>query len=87
MKNDVFRLLEAQRLEHLLVDAINSAAIPSVSTCFHSQLLMTQRLYRAELEAKLYRCAIAKGGLSLLEGIQNYVMGSRPDFTNTTYRW
>jgi hypothetical protein len=86
VKNDVFCLLEAQRLEHLLVDAINSAAVPSISTRFHSQLLMTQRLHRAELEAKLYRCAIAKGGLPLLEGIQNYVVDSPPGFTNTTYR-
>jgi hypothetical protein len=74
-KRDFFLLIEAQRVEHLLIDAIASAA-PSISSQYYSEVLMAQRLQRAELEAKLYRCAIAKDGLNLLEGVHNFILNS-----------
>ncbi|KIM88182.1 hypothetical protein PILCRDRAFT_85462 [Piloderma croceum F 1598] len=68
-KKDVLRLLEAQQMEHILIDEI--AASPSASSNssrYYSQVLMTQRLQRAELEVELYRLAISEDGLLLLEG-------------------
>ena len=76
-KKDVFRLLEAQQMEHLLIEEI--AASPSASSNsnrYYSQVLMTQRLQRAELEVELYRLAISEDGLLLLEGTY-----SLPSFT------
>ncbi len=69
---EVFDLLEAQRVEHLLIDTITSSANPNISTRYYSQLLMVQRLQRAALEVELYRVAIEKDGLCLLEGTLNF---------------
>jgi hypothetical protein len=63
---DVFLLLEAQRTENLLSDAITSTT--TISNRYYSQLLMAHRLQRAQLEVELYMYAIAKDGLCLLEG-------------------
>jgi hypothetical protein len=70
-KRDFFELLEAQRVEHLLTDTISSSTAPSYSNQYYSEVLMTQRLQRAELEVELYKSAIAKDGLKLLEGMHN----------------
>jgi hypothetical protein len=73
-RKDFFRLLEAQRVEHLLIDRIVSSATPNISDQYYSQALMTQRLQRAELEVKLYRLAILKDGLSLLDGMCSFLI-------------
>jgi hypothetical protein len=73
-RKDFFRLLEAQRVEHLLIDRIISSATPNISDQYYSQALMTQRLQRAELEVKLYRLAILKDGLSLLDGMCSFII-------------
>jgi len=75
-KKDLFLLLEAQRVEHLLINTIASSAVPDISNQYYSQVLMAQRLRRAELEVELYRLAIARDGLYLLEGMYNFVMKS-----------
>jgi len=41
-RKDFFRLLEAQRVEHLLIDRIVSSATPNISDQYYSQALMTQ---------------------------------------------
>jgi len=71
-KKDVFRLLEAQQMEHLLIEEIGaSPSASSNSNRYYSQVLMTQRLQRAELEVELYRLAISEDGLLLLDGACN----------------
>ena len=72
-KKDFFLLLEAQRVEHLLVDTISSDTVPNISNMYYSEVLMAQRLRRAELEVKLYSHAIASDGLHLLEGVHNII--------------
>lgn len=66
-KKDFYLLLDAQRTEHLLVDVIASSPVSHISNRYYSQVLMAQRLQRAELEVELYRLAIARDGLCLLE--------------------
>jgi hypothetical protein len=73
-KRDFYLLLDAQRTEHLLIEAIASSAAPGISNRYYSQVLMAQRLQRAELEAELYRLAISKDGLCLLQGVYNFVV-------------
>jgi hypothetical protein len=74
-KRDFYLLLEAQRVEHLLIDTITSSVAPNIPTqYYYSEVLMAQRLQRAELEVELYRRAIAKDGLNLLEGVHNFIL-------------
>ena len=78
-KKDFFLLLEAQRVEHLLMDTIASSATPDISNRYYSQVLMAQRLQRAQLEVELYKLAISRDGLNLLEGMYKFVIN--PIFT------
>lgn len=71
-QEEVFCLLEAQRVELLLIDIITSSATSNISNQYYSQLLMAQRLQRAELEVALYKIAIEKDGLCLLEGMHDF---------------
>jgi hypothetical protein len=75
-QEDVFRLLEAQRVEHLLLDRIASSATPNISDQYYSQVLMAQRLQRAQLEVELYRLAILRDGLGLLGGVYSFIINS-----------
>jgi hypothetical protein len=70
-KQDFFVLLEAQRVEHLLIDVINASPHPSITNRYYSQLLAAQRLMRAQIEVELYRFAIEQDGLCLLTGVSN----------------
>jgi hypothetical protein len=69
-EKDFVRLLEAQRIEQLLVEAIISAN-SNILGQYYSQLLMAHRLQRAELEVELYSFAIEVDGLCLLSGKLN----------------
>jgi hypothetical protein len=60
-------------VEQLLVDSITSPTPPDITTWYYSQLLMAQRLQHAELKAELYRAAIERDGLCLLEGMYNFL--------------
>jgi hypothetical protein len=71
-KKDFFNLLETQRVEHLLVDTIASSAASDVANQYYSQVLMAHRLRRAQLEVDLYKLAIARDGLILLDGVCNF---------------
>lgn len=66
--DDVFTLLEAQRAENLLIDNLTATSDANILNRYHAQLLMAQRLQRAELEVALYRFAITQDGLCLLQG-------------------
>jgi hypothetical protein len=73
-KKDFFQLLETQRVEHLLVDTIASSTTSSdIANQYYSQVLMAHRLQRAQLEVDLYKLAIGRDGLILLEGLSNFV--------------
>jgi hypothetical protein len=72
---DFVRLLEAQRVEQLLIEAIISANSIILGQ-YYSQLLMAHRLQRAELEVELYGQAIAEDGLCLLSGAFNSVVNT-----------
>jgi hypothetical protein len=67
---DFLHLLEAQRTEQLLIDMIATTSTPDISNQYYSQVLMAQRLQRAEVEVALYRHAIARDGLYLLSGMR-----------------
>jgi len=71
-KKDFFLLLEAQRVEHLLIDTISSNAVPNISNIYYSEVLMAQRLRRAELEVELCSHAIASDGLHLLDSVYDF---------------
>jgi hypothetical protein len=68
-------LLEAQRIEYLPVDLIEDTS--GDSSRYYTQLLMAQRLQRAELEVELYREAIVKDGLPLLPGMRKFIMNCK----------
>jgi predicted nucleotidyltransferase len=75
-KIDFFHLLEAQLKEHLLVDKIVSSSTSNISNQYYSQALMAQRLQRAQLEVELYKLAISKDGLNLLDGMYKSIINS-----------
>jgi len=75
-KHDFFHFLEVQRTEQLLTEAISQSSVPNIGNRYYSQLLMAQRLHRAELEVKLSRHAIEEDGLHLLEGMYICVMNT-----------
>jgi hypothetical protein len=67
-KQDVFCLLEAQQMEHLLLEKIAASSSASSNLShYYLQVLMTQC---ADLEVELYRLAIPDS-LPLLEGVYN----------------
>lgn len=85
---EILLLLEARRIEHILEDLIASSTATSTATSsgatsdatptallrYYSQLLMVQRMQRSELEADLYKRAIAQDGLYLLDGVYHVLL-------------